>query len=686
MNLLRSKLSIPRVGRGLVARPRVVDLFAITDTTRLVVLSAPPGFGKTSAVVDWLQVDGRSAAWLSLDEADNDAGRIVPYLVAALTGETGPATGRARTWAADPGELAAGLVALLEEPDTPKVLVLDDFQLIRDRRVLAVIEGLLTHLPTDRLLVIVTREDPPLRLSRWRASGELVELRAEQLRFTPAEADAFLRRRMALVLPSDAVRALTDATEGWPAILQLAALALAGRGDAGSRAVAIAADHRLVIDYITEEVLARLDPATVDFLLQTAHLERLTGGLCDAVTGRDDGAATLERLERANLLLTPLDEQRHWYRYHRLFAELLRIHGRRLGPEVNLAAATWHRDNGLLPEALEHAVSVGDFPATRSLIWELGSRMLHLGEIPAVRFSLAKIPPADAEASLEVCLLQAWACVLGRPAEDPTGWLQLASAAGEQAPGNRLTPLLAGMSLMIRSKAAGSAGRYREAIELAEAALEHGPAADTELRLAAVYRGDGLTVLANALWDNGDVSRAADTYTEALPVLRAVGNWLAAAETTSNLARIELGRGRPAAALTVCDDYGERGMPADALVLLVRAEALLALGRPEAAEVARAAMASARSAGDLVTLSQARELARSGGAGSRPLPGGLSLSAREVEVLELVTKGRSNAQIAEALFVTVGTVKTHVHALATKLGTTSRTQTAARASELHLLD
>jgi len=685
MNLLRSKLSMPRVGRGLVTRPRVVGLFATTDATRLVVLSAPPGFGKTSAVADWLHMDGRRAAWLSLDQADNDAGRIVPYLVAAIGGGRAASADLAHVDAVDPQDLVTGLVALLEEPQAPRVLVLDDFHVVRDRAVLAIIEGLVTHLPQDRLLVIVTREDPPLRLSRLRATGELVELRAEQLRFTEAEADAFFRRRMSLVLPTEAVHALTESTEGWPAILQLAALSLAGRADANARAVAIAADNRLILDYITEEVLARLDPQTVEFLLRTAHLERLSGELCDAVTGRDDGAATLERIERANLLVTPLDEQRHWYRYHRLFAELLRIHGRLLAPQVHLAAANWYRDDGSLSEALEHAVSVGDLATTRGLIWELGSRMLHTGEVPAVRHSLGRLPSTDAAHSLEVCLLQAWACVLGRPVQEPDTWLELGAAAAEQEPSHPLAPLLPGMSLMIRSKAAVAAGRRRESIESAEAALRLGPPEGIAPQLAAVYRGDGLTVLANALWENGELSRAASTYAEALPVLRAIGNWLAAAETTSNLARLELGRGRPEAALAACDEYGERGTPSDALVLLVRCEALLTLRRPEAADVARAAMASARLAGDLVTMNRARELAASRGAGATTLPNGTTISAREVEVLELIAKGLSNAQIAQDLFVTVGTVKSHVHAIATKLGTTSRTESASRARELQLL-
>lgn len=689
MDLLRSKLSVPRAGRGLVSRPRVLDLFQLTPTTRLCVLSAPPGFGKTSAVIDWLQTSGRRAAWLSLDEADNDPGRFVPYLVAAIGGVSGPADSLARLEATDPPDVVvAGLLALLDEPDAPHVIVLDDLHLIQDASVLAIVEALVTHLPEDRLVVIITREDPPLRLSRLRAAGELVELRADQLRFTEKEADSFFRERMTLSLSTDAVYALTRSTEGWPAVLQLAALSLVGRPDASARATQIAADHRLIIDYIAEEVLSRLDDDSVDFLLRTAHLERLTGDLCDAVTGRTDGAATLERLERANLLLVPLDEQRRWYRYHRLFAELLRHRGQALAPHVHLAAARWCWDAKLLAEALEHAVLVGDLATTEALIWRVGSRMLHVGEVPAVRSSLARMPLDVARSSVSVCLLQGWACVLAEPALDPEDWLRCAAAALDLVPPGQelLAPLLPGMSSMIRSLAADHAGRSQEAVELAQAALKDGPPETSEPLHAVIFQGDGLIVLGHAYWGAGDLNRAVGAYRDALPLLRQGGNWLAVAEVTANLAHIELGRGRAADALAVCDEFGERGTPADARVLLVRAEALRDLGRPEAADVVAAALERAREAGDLTTITRARALALGRTTGGFSLPTGQSVSARELEVLRLIAAGRSNAQIAAELFVSVGTVKTHAHSIATKLDTASRMETTARARELGLLE
>lgn len=685
MNLLRSKLSIPRVGRGLVSRPRLVELVS-APTARVCVLSAPPGFGKTSAVVDWLHTTGTPSTWLSLDEADNDPGRFVPYLIAAIGGVPEDTAGLVRPELGDPIEIADGLAGLLEEPGTPAVLVLDDLHLIHDQSVLAVIDALIPRLPSGHAMVIVTREDPPLRLSRVRAAGELVDVRAEQLRFTVGEADAFLRQRMALALPIEAVRALTDSTEGWPAVLQLAALALAGRPDAAARAMAIGADHRLILDYVTEEVLDRLDADQVAFLERTCHLERLSGDLCDAVTGSVGGAAMLRRLERENLLLVPLDEQRRWYRYHRLFAGLLRIrHGAPAGP-VHRSAAEWFWEQSLPVESLEHAVQVDDFGSVRDLIWRTGSRMLHTGEVPSVRTSLARLQADVAQSDLGVCLLQAWACVLNGPFEDPGPWLDLAREAASSARPETLSAILPGMSLMIRALAASHAGRHGEAISLAQAAVDGGPPAGATPAHAVVHQGDGLTVLGHAYWEAGDSKRAAQAYGEALPLLRTAGNWLAVAEMTANLARIELRRDRPEAALQLCVAYGERGTPADARVLLARARALLDLGRPEAAQVAETALSRARAAGDLATITEAREAVNARTSGSFTLSNGTSLSARELEVLRLIATGRSNTQIATDLFLSVGTVKTHAHSIATKLGTANRVETVAVARDLGLLD
>lgn len=685
MDLLRGKVSTPRVGPGLVSRPRLTELLSATPA-RLVVVSAPPGFGKTSAVVDWVTTAGRRAAWVSLDESDNDPGRLVPSLVAVLSGgQPGALVHLGEV--GEPVDVAAGLARLLEEPDAPEVLVLDDYQVISDRTVHAVVEALLAALPHDRRLVISTREDPPLRLARLRAAGELVEVRAEQLRFTQAEADQFLRRRMGLTLPLESVAVLTETTEGWPAVLQLVALTLSGRPDAAARAAALAAEHRFVLDYVTEEVLARLDGPTIDFLLRTAHLDRLTGELCDAVTGRTDGAETLRELERANLLLLPLDDQRRWYRFHRLFAELLRTRAGTVAGDVHLRAARWLIDHDLPLEAIGQAVRAG-YPANYEVIWRAGALLIHSGELRALQAALDLLPDDVAHHSVLVCLLQGWASALRGEGAAARGWLDHgARAARDAAPGtDPLAVVQPGLSAQIRSTAARAEGRHAEAVAQAEAALGLLPPGLPPER-EVLYRGDALTVLGHALLAAGEVDRAVAAYEEALPLLASVGNRLAVAEMVRNLARIELGRGRPEAALAACDRFpvSAGDEPSAALVRLAHAEALLALDDPDAAAVARSAMELARSGGDLTTLTEARSLATTRRAGTLPLPDGQTLSAREQEVLALMATGRSNARIAAELYVTVGTVKTHVHAIATKLGTANRVEAVARARELHLL-
>ena len=221
---------------------------------------------------------------------------------------------------------------------------------------------------------------------------------------------------------------------------------------------------------------------------------------------------------------------------------------------------------------------------------------------------------------------------------------------------------------------------------MARAAIDSGPPAGATAAHAVIYQGDGLTVLGHAYWEAGDPRRAVEAYGEALPLLRTAGNWLAVAEMTANLARIELGLGRPKAALELCVDYGERGTPADARVLLARATALRDLGRPEAAEVAEAALARAKAAGDLATIKEARNALSARSSGSFALANETSLSARELEVLKLIATGRSNTQIASELFLSVGTVKTHAHSIATKLGTANRVKTVAVARDLGLLE
>ena len=332
--LLETKLYVPRSRRGLVPRPRLTERLDRGAASKLVLVSAPAGFGKTTLLTEWLAArpaapaDERLAAWLSLDRADNDPATFWTYVIAAL-----------RTVASGVGE---STLALLDAPQPPPietvlttllndlsavareiVLVLDDYHVIDAPEVQDGMAFLLDHLPPQLHVVIASRADPALPLARWRARGELAEIRAAELRFTADEAAAYLNGMMGLQLTARDVAALEGRTEGWIAALQLAALSMQGRDDVAGFIAGFAGDDRYVVDYLAEEVLARQSDRVQAFLLQTSILGRLSGPLCDAVTGQGGGTGMLEALDRGNLFLVPLDDRRRWYRYHHLFADVL---------------------------------------------------------------------------------------------------------------------------------------------------------------------------------------------------------------------------------------------------------------------------------------------------------------------------------------------------------------------------
>ena len=377
--LLETKLHVPRWRRSLVARPRLSERLSRGAESALTLVSAPAGFGKTTLLAEWLAVaaaGGRSVAWLSLDQRDNDPALFWTYLVAALS------TGAP---AIDAGALAllqppqppneAGLVALLNDLDAISddvVLVLDDYHVIDARDVQDGMAFLLEHLPPQIHLVIASRTDPPLPLARLRGRGELAEIRAADLRFTPGEAAAYLNDVMGLALTAADVAALEGRTEGWIAALQLAALSMQGREDTAAFIDGFAGDDRYIVDFLAEEVLQRQPEHVQHFLLRTSILDRLSGPLCDAVTGQDGGKAKLTALERGNLFLVPLDDRRQWYRYHQLFADVL--HARLLDeqpddvPELHRRASGWLERNGEPSEAIRHALAAADFERAADLV------------------------------------------------------------------------------------------------------------------------------------------------------------------------------------------------------------------------------------------------------------------------------------------------------------------------------
>src|SRR5829696_8921459 len=376
--LLATKLYIPQWRPGLVARPRLIERLDEGARRKLALVSAPPGFGKTTLLAEWLAgTAGRGIAWVSLDPGDNDPALFWSYVVTAVQ--------RVRAG------VGANALALLRSPQPPLIesilttvineiaatdgnltLALDDLHVIDAPSIHGAIDFLIDHLPPQMHLVIASRSDPPLPLARLRSLGDLTELRAADLRFTPEEAATFLNDVMGLDLAAADVAALETRTEGWIAGLQLAALSMRGRADVAGFISSFAGDDRYIVDYLVEEVLQRQPEDVRGFLLQTAILDRLSGGLCDAVTGRRDGRQMLETLERGNLFLIPLDDHRRWYRYHHLFADVLRAHAvdehpERM-PDLHRRAAVWFEGNDMVSEAIDHAIAAGDHGAVARLL------------------------------------------------------------------------------------------------------------------------------------------------------------------------------------------------------------------------------------------------------------------------------------------------------------------------------
>src|SRR5918993_252857 len=331
--LVSTKLRPSQARPKLVARPRLTAELERESGRKLTLISAPAGFGKTTLLVEWLkgrQIGDHSVAWVSLDEGDNDPVRFLSYLVAALRRTVGEGFGEgvlAALRSPEPPRMEAVLGAFVNElDDLPGeiAVVLDDYHVIDSESVHRIVSFLLERLPEGVHIVISGRVDPPLPLARLRTRGQMRELHAADLRFTPEEAAAFLSDVMGLNLPAGDVAALEQVTEGWIAALQLAALSMRERKDISGFIRTFSGTHRDVFDFLAEEVLQRQTDQVQTFLLETSILDRLSGPLCDALTGRNNGQRTLERLEREKLLVVPLDDDRIWYRYHHLFADFLR--------------------------------------------------------------------------------------------------------------------------------------------------------------------------------------------------------------------------------------------------------------------------------------------------------------------------------------------------------------------------
>ncbi len=375
--ILATKVYIPPLRPNIVLRSRLIERMNLGQFGKLTLISAPPGFGKTTLVSEWIPGCERATAWLSLDEGDNDPMRFLAYLVAAFQ-TISP-------------NIGAGVLGLLQSPQPPPTesiltfllneisaipekftLVLDDYHVIDAKPVENALTFLLEHMPPQMHLVITTREDPQLPLPRLRVRGQLTELRISDLRFTPSEAAEFLNQVMGLKLTADHIAILEESTEGWIAGLQLAALSMQGRDDIPGFIKAFSGDDRHVVDYLVEEVLQSQSEHIQSFLLKTSILERLSGPLCDTLTDQKEGKELLESMERGNLFVLPLDDKRQWYRYHHLFAEVLHTRLMEehsdLVPELHRRASQWYEQNAQPAEAIRHALVAKDFTRAAGLM------------------------------------------------------------------------------------------------------------------------------------------------------------------------------------------------------------------------------------------------------------------------------------------------------------------------------
>ena len=425
--LLETKLYIPRWRPGLVSRPRLIERLGQGTERKLTLVSAPPGFGKTTLLAEWLAAspaNERHTAWVSLEHSDNDPSLFWAYFITALqtvhSGLGESALSLLRSPQPPPIETLLGtllneITTISHSPSTDSgpgfVVVLDDYHVIDAQAVHSGIAFLLDHLPPQMHVVIASRSDPPLPLARLRGRGESTELRAADLRFTPDEAAAFLNEMMGLNLSAGDVETLEARTEGWIVGLQLAALSMRGREDLPGFVKAFAGDDRYIVDYLVEEVLQRQPERVRSFLLQTSILDRLSGPLCDAVTGREDGKGLLEALERGNLFVVPLDDKRHWYRYHHLFADVLRAHSMEEQPDrvptLHRRAAAWFEECGMAAEAIEQAIAAGDHETVARLLAANFEEFERIGRYASISSWSASLPEEMVQKRPRLALIHA---------------------------------------------------------------------------------------------------------------------------------------------------------------------------------------------------------------------------------------------------------------------------------------
>ena len=573
--LLATKLHVPAARSDLVARTRLgerLDQYLDAGADRaLVLVCAPAGYGKSVLLADWVRRRDGPAGWLSLDASDNDPARFWRHAVAALDRVVPGLAERVRPVLGPPAPQTFDVVVTavlndLAEHPAPVVLVLDDYHVIDCAEVHASVEFLLEHQPASFRLVVASRSDPPLALARLRARGRLAELRVAELRFTTDEAAQLLQSVDGAAMDAAVVALLAARTEGWAAGLQLAALSLRGQPDVAAFVAAFSGSHRFVLDYLAEEVLEGQSEQIRTFLLETSVLDRLSGALCDAVTGRTGSQALLEQIERAGLFLVPLDEVRDWWRYHHLFADLLRVRLEQRHPgraaELHRAAAQWYEACGLADEAIHHALAAGETNRAARLVEQHFDTAFNLrGEEATIRRWLTPLPETLVRSRPRLLLAQAQMLAMRGDADAMAPLVDAAEQAAEQAAedsdaddfrptSGRAASLLVNVAAVIalqRSYVAQLRGAAEDAERYAVQARA-GLDGDELMLISAI---DGFLAVAD--WMRGRLRSAEHGFASQIAAWRAAGQSTTTAWGAYLLARIQRAQGRLDASVRTCE-------------------------------------------------------------------------------------------------------------------------------------
>jgi ATP/maltotriose-dependent transcriptional regulator MalT len=735
--LLRSKMQAPRVPSRHVPRPRLLELLDSGREHSLTLVCAPPGYGKTALLAEWREreSENRPFAWLTLDRGDVDPVRLWAHLIWAIR-EASPEVEGPRPVTADlyPNNLLEGVLPRLLETlaDMPgeRVILLDDYHLADNELWDASLDFFLEHLPLNVQLVVASRSAPRLPLGRLRAHGELLEIGADDLRLDEREAGKVARSVLGAPLPSSDVATLVAHCEGWPAGVHLASLSLRHAPDRHAVIESLAGDNRYVFDYLKHDLLDGLPDEVRAFLRQTSILSRLSAPLCDVVRGTTASRRLLEGAEHANLFLISLDERREWYRYHHLFADVLRRDLEDAEPEsvpvLHLRASGWFEQHGDVEESVAHAIAARDVRRASRLVSRHAQAIMRSGRIVTLTRWLDELSWNEALADPQLAVIRALAAgELDSSSDAVESWLSIAENGSPDGPLASAMPSLEFGASLVRARfLLGGVARAAEAGRRASAAAED----STEWRL------DALFAHGQALYLNGEASAARKLLEQALPEATDDAPQTTA-DILAHLALIELDRGdvdrgealaRRSVALLedrglgeiVCAGAGHLalGVALGAGGALAEAEAEIELG----ARLREAPGPTVWHAHALVFLARTR-LARGDLEGARqsistaelevdslpdvgivssllddtkrrleagirrPVKAGEELSERELVILRLLAAGLTKPEIARELYIAYNTVKTHTRTIYRKLDASTREDAVARARELKLI-